>query len=308
MPSRRVPSCRSAARSSPGRPVGHGDSQPRGSGKQTPTPRRGTPSQRDDREMSECQPPARTQLALRLRPVRLRAQRLALRQHSRELRLVCARAPAEQVRVIEAPCSPLASNRQQCWCPRRLIQVMVMRSAGHHGHHGRAPRPECRTSVWPGEASVVNLRHTRPPHTHGRTRRPASPWALTRSSLCSAAASSAPTTAAAASARCVAAAIDAPCTPCLRHGDPIRAKKRLTAAARRATGGVLEGRAVCVCSGQLRLHHRALLSQLLPLLALRQRRARRACLVRGTSQVVSTLSSWAEWGVLDRVAQRKGCY
>jgi arogenate dehydrogenase (NADP+) len=28
--------------------------------------------------------------------------------------------------LIEAPCSPLASDRQQCWCPRRLNnQVMV---------------------------------------------------------------------------------------------------------------------------------------------------------------------------------------
>jgi hypothetical protein len=41
----------------------------------------------------------------------------------------CVLQEAMQVRVIEAPCSPLASDRQQCWCPRRLNQVMVMRSA-----------------------------------------------------------------------------------------------------------------------------------------------------------------------------------
>eukprot|EP01049_Picozoa_sp_SAG25_P003916 SAG25_NODE_236_length_11287_cov_246.398999_4_plen_168_part_00 len=31
--------------------------------------------------------------------------------------------------MIEAPCCPLASHRQQRWCPRRLIKTMAMRSA-----------------------------------------------------------------------------------------------------------------------------------------------------------------------------------
>jgi hypothetical protein len=39
---------------------------------------------------------------------------------------VRARVPAEQVGVlIGAPCSPLASDGQQCWCPQRLNKATV---------------------------------------------------------------------------------------------------------------------------------------------------------------------------------------
>ena len=57
--------------------------------------------------------------------------------------------------MIEAPCSPLVSDRQHCWCPRRFNKVMVMRSAEQVQHAVLRARERLPSDEWCGVRGVL---------------------------------------------------------------------------------------------------------------------------------------------------------